>query len=304
MDAKRLTYKPFAEIATAIRALDLESVKLRLMDPELGKGWTREYADSVEAAYKTYLTMVAKYQDDAEDILLAKDVDEFWHTHILQTMKYARDCEKTFGTFVHHDPHVGAVTQAVRDKRAKLAEKTRTLYEREFGGAGRAETAWTGRVQSDAAAMSNIAIRPRAAAMSNVAIHPNDAAMSNIAIRADGAAMSNVAIHAGAAAMSNVAIHSGAAAMSNVAIQASAAAMSNVAIHAGAAAMSNVAIHPDAAAMSNVAIHPDAAAMSNVAIHPDAAAMSNVAISAERAAMSNIALPRTESAASVSATSA
>ena len=92
---------------SAIQALNLESVKQRLMDEELGEGWTQEYADSIEAAYKTYLTMLVKHQEHAEDIMLAKDVDEFWHTHILQTMKYADDCQAVFGAFLHHNPHVG-----------------------------------------------------------------------------------------------------------------------------------------------------------------------------------------------------
>ena len=219
MNTNRLTERPLSQIAAAIQALDLECVKLRLMDPELGEGWTREYADSVGSAYKTYLTMVAKYQDDAEDILLAKDVDEFWHTHILQTMKYADDCQAVFGTFLHHDPHVGAITQAVHDKRAVKAEKTRALYEREFGGRPGAEAAWTGQVRASAAAMSNIAIRSADAAMSNVAISANQAAMSNVAISAHEAAMSNVAIHPDRAAMSNVAIHPAHAAMSNVAVR-------------------------------------------------------------------------------------
>src|SRR5215207_2022134 len=146
MQTNKLTDKPFSQVAAAIQALDLESVKVRLMDPELGEGWTRDYADNIEAAYKTYLTLVAKYQDDAEDILLAKDVDEFWHTHILQTMKYARDCQAAFGTFLHHEPHVGKVTQELREQRGKLAEKTRALYEREFGSTHNAEEAWAGRV--------------------------------------------------------------------------------------------------------------------------------------------------------------
>lgn len=254
MQTNRLTNKPFEQIAAAIHALDLTSVKRRLMDPELGEGWTPEYADSVEVAYKTYLTMVAKYQDHAEDILLAKDVDEFWHTHILQTMKYAADCQATFGTFLHHDPHVGAITQAVHDKRSRNAEKTRTLYEREFGAAGGAEAAWAGRPHAEAAAMSNLAIRADGAAMSNMAIRSDAAAMSNIAIDPQAAAMSNIAIHPQAAAMSNVAIHPQAAAMSNVAISGENAAMSNVAIRADNAAMSNVAIHAGNAAMSNVAV--------------------------------------------------
>jgi hypothetical protein len=42
----------------AIHALDLEPIKLRVMDPELGKGWTREHAENIECAYKAYLAML------------------------------------------------------------------------------------------------------------------------------------------------------------------------------------------------------------------------------------------------------
>ena len=119
----RVTAKPVTDVIAAIQALDLESVKVRAMDPELGEGWTREYADSIEAAYKNYLTMLVKFQDDAEDILLSEDVDEFWHTHILQTSKYARDCQTLFGQFLHHEPHVGEVTAADHAKRATQAAR-------------------------------------------------------------------------------------------------------------------------------------------------------------------------------------
>src|SRR5688572_169122 len=140
----RLTTKPLQDVIAAIQALDLESVKLRVMDAELGEGWTREYADSIEIAYKNYLTMLAKYQDQAEDILLSKDVDEFWHTHILQTIKYTEDCQKVFGTFLHHSPHVGERTSADLEKRVALAEKTRQLYQQEFSSVQNAEAAWAG----------------------------------------------------------------------------------------------------------------------------------------------------------------
>ena len=113
----KVTTRPAEQVISAIQGLDLESVKLRVMDPELGEGWTREYADSIEIAYKNYLTMLVKYQDDAENILLAEDVDEFWHTHILQTIKYTEDCRNTFGNFLHHEPHVGERTAADLEKR-------------------------------------------------------------------------------------------------------------------------------------------------------------------------------------------
>src|SRR5882762_5268213 len=129
----QLMNRPVEQVIASIRALDLESVKIRLMDLELGEGWTRDYADGIERGYRNYLTMLAKYQDHAEDILLSKDVDEFWHTHILQTIKYSDDCERVFGTYLHHNPHIGERKPEDLQKRAALAEETRRLYRQEFG---------------------------------------------------------------------------------------------------------------------------------------------------------------------------
>src|SRR5712691_9729680 len=155
-----LTNRPVEQLITAINALDLESVKIRVIDPELGKGWTREHAEGIERGYRTYLTMLAKYPDHAEDILLSKDVDEFWHTHILQTIKYTEDCEEVFGKYLHHAPHIGEVTSADKEKRVALAEKTRSLYQKEFGDEEDYNAAWAGiSVRAENAAMSGAAIR-------------------------------------------------------------------------------------------------------------------------------------------------
>ena len=238
MQAK-LTAKPVQQVLEAIRALDLESVKLRVMDSELGFGWTREYADSIESAYKNYLGMLVKHPDDAEDIVLNKDVDEFWHTHILQTMKYTDDCERMFGTYLHHNPHFGPRTPEDLAKKAALTEKTRKLYEKEFGGEQRDVAAWSGmqnrdgstsRTQAENAAWSNAAIKGQNAAWSNAAIRPVYAAWSNAAIKAGDAAWSNAAIKGQNAAWSNAAIKPVDAAWSNAAIKANDAAWSNAAI--------------------------------------------------------------------------
>ena len=203
----RLTTKPVQQVISAIQGLDLEPVKLRVMDAELGEGWTREYAHSMEAAYKNYLTMLVKYQDDAEDILLSDDVDEFWHTHILQTMKYAEDCQNAFGNFLHHTPHIGERTAADLEKRTALAEKTRRLYEREFGSAQDAETAWSGdTIKVENAAYSGATIRAQHAAYSGATIKAERAAYSGATIKAKNAAYSGATIRAQNAAYSGATI--------------------------------------------------------------------------------------------------
>ena len=218
-----LTTKPAAQAFTAIRGLDLESVKHRLMDAELGEGWPREYADSIELAYKNYLTMLVKHPQDAEDIVLSKDVDEFWHTHILQTLKYTDDCERIFGHYLHHNPHVGPRTPADLEKKAALTEKTRSLYVREFGDVRSGDAAWSGpAIRARGAAWSTTAINAENTAWSAAAIAPINAAWSAAAVRVENTAWSAAAITPANAAWSAAAIEPENAAWSAAAVQASA----------------------------------------------------------------------------------
>jgi hypothetical protein len=131
---------PVAQTVAAIQSLDLEPIKLKLMDPEEGQGWSREYADQMAVAYKRFLTLLVRFPE--ETIAPTKDVDKFWHGHILDTMKYAEDCENVFGYFLHHFPYFGMRgEQDAADLRA-ASERMHEIYEREFGEALSSGSAW------------------------------------------------------------------------------------------------------------------------------------------------------------------
>jgi hypothetical protein len=132
--------KSVAHTVAAIQALDLDPIKLKLMDPEEGQGWSREYADQMEVAYKRYLTLLAKFPD--ETIAPTKDVDKFWHGHILDTMKYAEDCENMFGYFLHHFPYFGMRGEDDAVALRAASERMHEIYEREFGETLPNGTAW------------------------------------------------------------------------------------------------------------------------------------------------------------------
>ena len=97
--------KTLAHTIAAIEGLDLTLIKFKACRKEDGYGWSASYADQMEVAYKRYLILHAKHPD----LTLApeQDVDRFWHMHILDTRKYAADCETTFGHFLHHFPYLG-----------------------------------------------------------------------------------------------------------------------------------------------------------------------------------------------------
>jgi len=123
--------KPVEEIVAAIQALDLEPIKFKLMDTEEGQGWSREYVEQMEIAYKRFLTLSVKYPE--ETIAPSKDVDKFWHGHILDTMKYAEDCQNVFGYFVHHFPYFGMRGEEDAANLTEAGKTTNRLYEKEFG---------------------------------------------------------------------------------------------------------------------------------------------------------------------------
>src|SRR5581483_9524182 len=62
-----------------------------------------------------------------------RDIDTFWHGHILDTMKYAEDCQNVFGFFLHHFPYFGLRGEEDATKLAEAGKTMHRLYEREFG---------------------------------------------------------------------------------------------------------------------------------------------------------------------------
>lgn len=138
---QHLNNKTPEQMVEAVFALDLDPIKFKLMDKKEGQGWSRAKVDAVEVEYRRFLALTAKYPDQV--IAPDTDVDKFWHGHILDTMKYAEDCEHVFGYFLHHFPYFGMRDEEDAANLASAAENTRKLYEKEFAaGAGKDASAY------------------------------------------------------------------------------------------------------------------------------------------------------------------
>ena len=132
--------KSVEQIVAAIHALDLDPIKLKLMDPEEGQGWSRAHVERVALAYRRFLTLLVRFP--GETIAPSKDVDKFWHGHILDTLKYAEDCRSVFGYFLHHFPYFGMRGEEDAAKLREASERMHAIYEREFGEPMPSGAAW------------------------------------------------------------------------------------------------------------------------------------------------------------------
>ena len=115
----------------AIAALDLEPIKVKLMHEESGEGWTLERANAVEFEYRRFLYLMQQFPNEQTAPLV--DVDTFWHYHILDTMKYAADCDAVFGYFLHHFPYIGLRGEDDEAAHIRVGLRMKQLYEDTFG---------------------------------------------------------------------------------------------------------------------------------------------------------------------------
>lgn len=157
----------------AIAELDLDPIKVKLMHKESGEGWSLERANAVEFEYRRFLTLMKKFPNEPTSPLV--DVDTFWHYHILDTMKYAADCQAVFGYFLHHFPYIGMRGEEDAATLARLGRRMQELYEAEFGvaylrhtPADSAEPAYCGMTTVQAAYCGMTTIQPAYCGMTTV----------------------------------------------------------------------------------------------------------------------------------------
>ena len=130
-------------------ALDLTPIKVKLMHKESGEGWSRERANATEIEYRRFLYLMKAFPN--EETAPSVDVDTFWHYHILDTMKYASDCNQAFGYFLHHYPYIGLRGEDDIAVQEQAGQRMRALYESTFGEPymKQADAAWCGRAPRD-----------------------------------------------------------------------------------------------------------------------------------------------------------
>jgi len=111
--------------------MDLEPIIVKAMDKEEGYGWNLDFALSVSNEYRKYLILCVENPDFSA--VPSNYVDDFWHLHILDTLKYEIDCHEFLGFFLHHFPYFGMRGEEDAKNLMKAWMATRDLYVARFG---------------------------------------------------------------------------------------------------------------------------------------------------------------------------
>lgn len=117
--------------------LNLEAIIVKAVEPGEGLGWSLAHACLVAEEYRRFLMLCQKYPDEA--IVPSNVVDDFWHLHILDTQKYADDCARHLGFFLHHFPYFGMRGEEDAANLRRAWARTKILYAEAFGVAPPAE---------------------------------------------------------------------------------------------------------------------------------------------------------------------
>ena len=115
-------------VKSRIAALDLEPIKFKLVKEF---GYSESEVNVTEKWYRYFLFLAFKYK--SMPIVVSEVIDAFWHQHILDTRKYAEDCEAAFGTFLHHFPYFGLRGEQDEQDLKAAYRSTLELMKVEFG---------------------------------------------------------------------------------------------------------------------------------------------------------------------------
>lgn len=92
--------------------------------------WCESDALECVKRYKNFLWLKKKYPQ--YKVVPTREIDEFWHNHILHTQQYFKDCLAIFGRYFHHRP---AAEDENKEALAQAYLRTKALYLAEFGEA-------------------------------------------------------------------------------------------------------------------------------------------------------------------------
>lgn len=95
-------------------------------------GWPPAKAQKAIADYQDFLC-VSFLNKKKSIVVPSEEVDEVWHSHIMDTRKYFSDCMSAFGEVIHHSPYLGLDEEKGEEELLEAVASTREAYKKTLG---------------------------------------------------------------------------------------------------------------------------------------------------------------------------
>jgi hypothetical protein len=120
----------FTNFLQKAQQLDLSPIAYQLMQSPAGPRWTKPQTVKALAQYLAFLYLSDCYPH--LQLVPSLTIDQVWHYHILDTQKYAEDCQLLLGHMIHHFPYLGLRGESDRRNQQQAYTQTKRLLSQHF----------------------------------------------------------------------------------------------------------------------------------------------------------------------------
>ena len=113
-----------------LKTIDFGPLAFKLMHPEEGQRWTLEQTTQAIEQYRRFLFLNHLYPN--HELVPTREIDQVWHTHILDTAKSREDCDLLFGQLLEHWPYFGIRDESDRQNLNDAFAETQLLFKKHF----------------------------------------------------------------------------------------------------------------------------------------------------------------------------
>jgi hypothetical protein len=129
---------PIRTLPESIANLDLSILGRKLLEDDAFEAerrhgqrlWDEARVERALQEYKQFLALMLWHPEAV--LIPSEDIDEVWHTHVLDTARYQANCETIFGCFQHHLPSSSASAEE-QQQQLHGRDETHQLFEEAFG---------------------------------------------------------------------------------------------------------------------------------------------------------------------------
>jgi len=118
-------------LIAVINAVNLEPITYKLVYSSDGPQWPLEKALYIEKWYRRFL--ILHILEPQKIVVPTKDIDTYWHNHMLDSIKYHQDCDQLFGYYLHHFPYLGMRGEEDKNELERLFKMTLSAFKKLFG---------------------------------------------------------------------------------------------------------------------------------------------------------------------------